>query len=800
MHQYSQRPARSVRVGPLTLAAATLICLPLSPLQAARSRPQDPSAPELVLPASPPQSTTDARRGSGRKIGLVLSGGSARGLAHVGVIRVLEEAGLEFDVVTGTSIGAIIGGLYSTGYTPDQMLSVAAAADWDHLFSDLALRRNLPVERKPEVDRLAFALPIRRGKPRLPGGFIAGQHIGQFLTLLTWRVHPVRDFRTLPLPFAAVATDAETGNAVRLENGYLPNAIRASTAIPSVFAPVEVDGRLLIDGGVARNLPAEDAQALGAEVLICSDVSKPLMPADSLDNLLAVLDQTIGYRSWESTLKQRERCDVLILPDIAGLSSTAFDRAREWAERGDAAARAALAEVAELGLASGPPPSPPEPDARRLGPATPTATASAESAGVDPYADSVYIADLAIAGLRTASQSFVRDRLRIIVPGWVRLSDLDAGVTRLYDTGRFLEVQYLLDDIEKKEASGAPALGETSQAAGLSAERILQLIVVEERFARLGFGYRYDSRYKAALLASAVAFDVLGYGTRVEADVRLGEQGLAEGRLTRRVGHTPEFLVGVDIGYRRMPFDIYQEGLRAGSPRAYVTHLSLGAGLAIGNAAVLGVRIKGEHADLDEFAVVGEPFTGESRSYATVSALFGLDSYDRAVFPRTGARALLKSEYRFAGDDGSFVHSVLDAEGAVPLLDQLSLLGRLTVGTSSVDVPDHYHFFLGGTNSYFIFPDRHFPFSGLKALERYGRHVQSLQLGVQYEFHRYVVGRFRWSAGAALDEWDVDLDLLTYGYDLTFAAVTRFGSAAISLAGLDLASLPRLVVDVGFPF
>jgi NTE family protein len=118
------------------------------------------------------------------------------------VIRVLEEAGVEFDLITGTSIGAIIGGLYSTGYTPDQMLGVAAAADWDYLFSDLALRRNLPVERKPEVDRLAFTLPIRRGKPRLPGGFIAGQHIGQFLTLLTWSVHPVRDFRALPLPCA----------------------------------------------------------------------------------------------------------------------------------------------------------------------------------------------------------------------------------------------------------------------------------------------------------------------------------------------------------------------------------------------------------------------------------------------------------------------------------------------------------------------------------------------------------------------------------------------------------------------
>ncbi|MGD8698881.1 MAG: patatin-like phospholipase family protein, partial [Gemmatimonadales bacterium] len=343
------RHADGVRTAWLSLLTSALLTLPGAQAQATPTQ-QAELPPALRQTPARQQDSASVAESPGRKLGLVLSGGSARGFAHIGVIRVLDRAGLEFDVVTGTSMGSIIGALHATGYSPGLMLHVAASADWDELFDDNALRQNLPLERKAEVDRLVFTVPIRRGRPTLPGGFIAGQRIGQFFALLTWQAHPVRDFRALPIDFAAVATDAETGEAVRLQEGYLPEALRASSAIPSVFAPVEIDGRLLTDGGVSRNLPAEDARALGADFLVCSDVSKPLMPADSLNNLLAVLDQTIGYRGWESTLRQRQLCDVLILPDITGLSSTAFDKAEAWAARGDSAARAALAELVARGL------------------------------------------------------------------------------------------------------------------------------------------------------------------------------------------------------------------------------------------------------------------------------------------------------------------------------------------------------------------------------------------------------------------------------------------------------------------
>lgn len=758
------------------LTALTTILLAASPLVSPLHAAQRDSAQEV------------ADDGDDRPvIGLVLSGGSARGFAHVGVIEVLESVGLRVDVVTGTSMGSIIGGMYAIGYTPVEMLHVAGGADWNLLFNDAPVRRNLPLERRSEVDRFLLNLPIRDGRPRLPGAFIAGQRIEQFLDLLTWQYHPVRDFRDLPIPFAAVATDAETGEAIRLDRGFLPHAIHASMAIPTVFEPVEIDGVLLIDGGVARNLPAEDAHALGADVLICSDVSKPLVPADSLRTLLAVLDQTIGYRSWESTLEQRELCDVLILPDIAGLSSAGFDKSSEWAERGAAAARTVLPKLIALGVIA----------------ASDTARLQGRGAGMEvaetanPIADSVLITELRLENSYSTTYRFVQDQLRLEAPVRVELGDLDEGITRLYDTGRYRTIMYRLDS-----PNADPSIGAAESSSSARNERVLALTLAEHRHAELGVGYRFDSRFKASIIASAVFMDAVGRGSRLAVDLRVGGQGTVGASLSRRFGHRPEFIVKLGALHKRMPFDIYQGDLRVGSPRAFITQADLIGGIGIGRAALLGVRLKGELADLGEFAAVGAPFEGENQTFYTVGPVFALDTYDRAAFPRRGASVAARAEWADPTSSGgaTFAHYSLDMGGAVPFgFESLSLLGRLTVGASDGDIPDHYFFFLGGTNSYYLYPDRHIPFAGLRTMERFGRYVQSLQVGAQYEFHRFVLGRFRWNAGTTLDEWRIDTDLLTYGFDATLASVTRFGSAALSFAVLK-ARDARLVLDVGFPF
>src|SRR5205823_4042198 len=226
-------------------------------------------------------------------------------------------------------------------------------------------RRDLPIDRKLTADRLLLTLPIYRGGIHLPKGVVPGQRIWELLTRLTWSVHGVHDFRRLPIPFAAVATDVETGQAVVLDQGFLPDAIRANMALPSVFAPVELGRAVLIDGGVVRNLPAQDARALGADVLICSDVTDPLEPRDSIVSLVDVLVQAVSFRVWDSERAQRGACDVLIVPDVRAFTSFGFGRAAELMARGEAAARAALPEIeAKVGRRRvGPrPPAPAAPD------------------------------------------------------------------------------------------------------------------------------------------------------------------------------------------------------------------------------------------------------------------------------------------------------------------------------------------------------------------------------------------------------------------------------------------------------
>ncbi|MBD3165280.1 hypothetical protein GF324_01660, partial [bacterium] len=214
--------------------------------------------PLFLLPAFLAAAETDRPR-----VGLILSGGAAKGLAHIGVLQVIEEAGLEVDIVTGTSMGAIVGGLYSIGYTPDEIADIVRDTDWNVLFSDRSRRRETSMLLKPYESRFLVSLPVRDFKVDLPSGMITGQRAMAMLTQLTWPVHHIHDFSEFPRSFACVATDVETGEAVRLTDGFLPEAIRASFSIPSIFQPVTIEGRTLIDGYVARNLPAEDAEELG---------------------------------------------------------------------------------------------------------------------------------------------------------------------------------------------------------------------------------------------------------------------------------------------------------------------------------------------------------------------------------------------------------------------------------------------------------------------------------------------------------------------------------------------------------
>ncbi|MEM9059155.1 MAG: patatin-like phospholipase family protein [Pseudomonadota bacterium] len=269
------------------------------------------------------------------RIGLVLGGGGAAGVAHVGVIRELEKLGIRPDVVTGTSMGAIIGGLYAAGYTPKDLERVALEIDWSSILNDSADRRlEHPLRRDSRLEPLSvqadLPLGVGAGGVQVDAGLVDGVKLTAILAQLTTRVNQIESFDNLPIPFRAVATDLTTGQPVVLSQGPLVNSLRASMSIPALFPPVEINGRLLVDGGVSNNLPIDVARAMGADIVIVSSIPPAEKEASELGSFSASLGQTLSIfihartRELVATLEPQ---DVLLVPDVGAVGMLDFKEA-----------------------------------------------------------------------------------------------------------------------------------------------------------------------------------------------------------------------------------------------------------------------------------------------------------------------------------------------------------------------------------------------------------------------------------------------------------------------------------------
>ena len=288
------------------------------------------------------------------KIGLVLSGGAARGLAHVGVLKALEEQGIRVDAIAGTSMGAVIGGLYASGYKIDELEKLALDIDWQEALSDDPPREDIPFRRKQD-DRdflVRQKLSFRDdGSLGLPLGVIQGQNLSLLLESLLAHSSDIRDFDKLPIPFRAVATDIVNGDKVVFRKGHLPQVIRASMSIPAVFAPVEINGQLLVDGGMVDNIPVDVAREMGVDRVIVVDIGTPLRPRKQLTTVFDILNQstTLMTRSnSEVQLASLTPDDILIQPALSSIGATDFGRSQDIISAGYRATQALAPRLAEL--------------------------------------------------------------------------------------------------------------------------------------------------------------------------------------------------------------------------------------------------------------------------------------------------------------------------------------------------------------------------------------------------------------------------------------------------------------------
>lgn len=373
------------------------------------------------------------------KIGLVLGGGGAKGAAHVGVLKVIEELRIPIDFIAGTSMGAIIGGLYASGMSADEIGHELMVMDWAAVFDDETPRPDRPLQRKlDDQDYLVKKKPgYKDGKIKLPIGVIQGQKFALELTRLTLPVTHVRDFDKLPIPFRAVATDIETGEKIVLKGGHLDRALRASMAVPGAFAPVQIDGRLLVDGGISDNVPIDVARAMGADIVIVVDLSTDLKTSEEITSVLAMMGQLsalLTVRNAERQLASLRPSDLYLKPNLRGVGSGSFDRVPDTIDYGEEAARAAQNQLLRYATSA------------RVYDAY-LAERSREHATTQPVIEFVRFANES-----RLSEGVLAARLDIAVGSPLDVAALEAGIANLYGLEVFESVRY--DLIEEGDKTG----------------------------------------------------------------------------------------------------------------------------------------------------------------------------------------------------------------------------------------------------------------------------------------------------------------------------------------------------------
>src|SRR5687768_12501534 len=270
---------------------------------------------------------------SGRpRIGLTLSGGAAKGLAHIGILKAIDSAGLKIDLLTGTSMGSVIGALYAAGYSGNEIEQLARKVDWDILLSNQSTLRALLMAEKEEYSRYAVELPWVNNGFKLPTGVLQAEELWLKLSELFFPVHNIKNFNDFSIPFKCIGTDIATGEAVVMDKGEIVTAIRSSMAIPSLFTAVEYDGRRLVDGGIVRNFPVSDVKAMGADIVIGSQVATGLLPKEKLVNAFQILLQIAFLKEAEENKKGVEQCDIYIAMPMENYNAGSFNKSKEILE------------------------------------------------------------------------------------------------------------------------------------------------------------------------------------------------------------------------------------------------------------------------------------------------------------------------------------------------------------------------------------------------------------------------------------------------------------------------------------
>jgi len=557
------------------------------------------------------------------KIGLVLSGGGARGMAHIGVLKVLEQEGIIPDYITGTSMGSIIGGLYAIGYSADEIDSIASTMDWDRILSNQIDLNEVAFEEKPYYGRYIFDLPVDGFSPGLPKGVIEGQALTAKLSNLTRPAHSINDFSKLPIPFRCIATDIESGEKVVLKEGFLPEAIRASMAIPSIFTPVEIDGKLLVDGGLVRNFPVQDVIDMGADIVIGVFVSDDLLPKEKLNNMVDVLVQSAWVMSTYDTRKQRELCDLYIEPYLDGYGTYSFKFASELIERGYNTTDSLRKDISAIEK-------------------TVFSESPAKKIDRRVVSDSIFVGNISVEGNKRLTDKIILGKLRLKPNSKTSIAKMEQRINEVYGGGNFDKIEY---DLRQ------------------SGDKVdLTLNVVESVPRRLKIGLHYNNEIRAGINLNLTLRNTIINNSRFVADVDIAENTRFDFNFLKYLGERQNLAIvfGFDGLLNDIPFYSEEQKLAILNNRFFKPYMLLKGTYHPNRSA--GIYINHEFSALTQ-DVGGVISFLERVNYQTsrVGAFWQLNTLSSQFFPKKGTFLDLRYEYAFYNESQSIIRDQPDS-------------------------------------------------------------------------------------------------------------------------------------------
>ncbi len=634
------------------------------------------------------------------KVAVVLSGGGAKGFVHIGVLKVLEEEGIPIDIIVGTSIGSLVGGIYSIGYSADELEALCKRQNWQELLLDDVPRAYLSMADRAIQQRYLFALQVSEQKKiSIPKGVIKGQNVLNLLCSLAGNVPYDMDFSKLPIPFACVAADLETGKEIDINKGFMPTAMFASMAVPGVFQYMDREGHVLIDGGVVNNFPVDLAKKMGADIIIGVDITGDFVDRQRIRSLQNVFGQMMGFLDQKKDSINASMCDVLIKPDISGYNLTSFNNQAvdTLILRGKRAAGKVMEKLEKLKVEYNLQP-------REI---------SREYINPEKW----LITDISLSGKFKADAAFLLKIIDITLPGYYSSEDIKAIINQLYGYGVFDKIYFSLFDNDK---------GKT-----------LNLNITEKNVVNQYVGFKVNTTDAAALMFNITSKNFGKRFGQISASAELSANPGISFTAETSKGKFPS--AGISVKGKYQNFSIYDNGDRLYHANLFYSSASFYLYKRFLRQNVIGIGLKEEYYRGDIFSRNNSGiYNYQKNSYLTNAyGYLSVDNLDDYYFPRKGTE--LYSEYSLQSTlgPGSYLSQIFlfRMRNYIPVSSHLTLLVNIyNRAVFSSDFPAFKVTMAGGA-PYSQYFDYNIPFVGLNPVNLIDRFALCGLTGLRVKFN-----------------------------------------------------------------